>query len=298
MPLLTCETERSETWVNFADGLPCVLGIDEAGRGPVLGPMVYGAAISPLDKFNELKNLGVADSKALTEQKRDDIFEKMNNDDETKQVVAYAVRCLSAQLISASMLKRCKYSLNEVSHEAAITLIRDALDSKVNVVEIKVDTVGPKATYQAKLEKIFPGISITVTEKADSLFPIVSAASIAAKVTRDSRLRSWEFAEANICVPAEGYGSGYPGDPKTKNFLKRCCDPAFGYPSLVRFSWKTAENAMEKGCVSVSWEDDEAENRGKNNGMKNWCKPENPEVVPPKRHVFLQERQLSNVTSF
>ncbi|VDO26402.1 unnamed protein product [Haemonchus placei] len=245
--------ERSETWVGFGDGIPCVLGIDEAGRGPVLGPMVYGCAISPIDKDSELRELGVADSKALTEIKREEIFDDMNNNEETKQVVAFAVCCLSAQHISTSMLRRLKCSLNEISHNAAINLISDALSSKVNVVEIKVDTVGPKATYQSKLEKIFPGISITVTEKADALFPIVSAASIAAKVTRDRRLRSWKFAEPDVKIPADGYGSGYPGDPNTKKFLVDSVDPIFGYSSLVRFSWKTAEVLVDKNCVKAEW---------------------------------------------
>ena len=98
--------------------------------------MVYAAAISPLDQNTELKNLGVDDSKALNEAKREEIFGKMNNDEEIQQVVAYAIRSLSPELISASMLKRHKYSLNEVSHDAAIALIKDAFACNVNVVEV------------------------------------------------------------------------------------------------------------------------------------------------------------------
>ncbi|EPB78588.1 ribonuclease HII [Ancylostoma ceylanicum] len=250
--------------------------------------MVYGCAISPVSNEDELRQLGVADSKALTEAKREEIFDTMNSDESTKQIVAYAISCLSAQYISTSMLKRCKHSLNEISHEAAISLIQDALQSKVNVVEIKVDTVGPKATYQSKLEKIFPGISITVTEKADALFPIVSAASIAAKVTRDRRLKSWTFSEPGVKIPADGYGSGYPGDPNTKKFLIDGLDPIFGYPSLVRFSWKTAEVLVDKHCVKAEWEDQNTNEPS----VKGWlC----TKIDLPKRHSFYADRTIRNV---
>jgi ribonuclease H2 subunit A len=70
-------------------------------------------------------------------------------------------------------------------------------------------------TYQAKLCRIFPGIEITVAKKADSTYPIVSAASIVAKVTRDAILKNWSFAEPNLSATiGQAFGSGYPSGKK------------------------------------------------------------------------------------
>ena len=71
---------------------PCVLGIDEAGRGPVLGPMVYGIAFCPVDWNAELKELGVDDSKALKEEEREKLLQKLVG---CKETVGYAIHILS-----------------------------------------------------------------------------------------------------------------------------------------------------------------------------------------------------------
>uniref|UniRef100_A0A1I8EYT0 Ribonuclease n=1 Tax=Wuchereria bancrofti TaxID=6293 RepID=A0A1I8EYT0_WUCBA len=203
-------TEFSDNFKNFGSSMPCTIGIDEAGRGPVLGPMVYACAVTLVNNENMLTRMGIDDSKVLTEAKREEIFERMKGSN-MSEVFGYACRSISAQMISAAMLRRTKYSLNKLSHDCATELLKLAVENNINVVEVYVDTVGPKGPYQAMLHKKFPDMQIIVSEKADAKFPIVSAASIIAKVKRDRALRNWTFPEGIVNVLPGGYGSGYPG---------------------------------------------------------------------------------------
>lgn len=273
--------------------------MDEAGRGPVLGPMVYGISFCPVSKKSILKDLGCADSKILSEEQRDEIFVNSNKEDAAESI-GWAVDVISPNDISTSMLRRTKRSLNEVSMESAIALIKKALELEANVAEIYVDTVGPPEKYQAKLEAIFPDIKITVAKKADSIYPIVSLASICAKVSRDHALKVWTFREG-IEVPSDGFGSGYPGDPVTKRFLKNF-EPLFGYPRIVRFSWSTASNALEENhAFNVEFEEEEEKNEKKvklaSKKMTSFFKAEVP-VKKFKRHNFFKERCLEDVVEF
>jgi len=282
---------------------PCVLGIDEAGRGPVLGPMVYGIAYCPVSKNADLKELGVDDSKALTEEQRDKLLDKvLTNDD----YLGWAVHILSPSYISTSMYKRGKYNLNTMSHDTAIGLVQGAIDRGVNVSEVYVDTVGPPDKYQAKLQQIFPSLSITVAKKADSLYPCVSAASICAKVARDHVLKAWQFQSGeNASGP---WGSGYPGDAVTKKFLQTQIHQIFGFPSLVRFSWKTAEKIIEEKGVKVEWEEvepEEDEAALKNPSVTQWLvkttKPksggDNQPGTSHRVHPYFRQRCLTPLTA-
>lgn len=277
----------------------CILGVDEAGRGPVLGPMVYGIAFCPISKQSLLKDLGCADSKQLTEEQRELIFVNSNQKDYSTESVGWAVDLISPNDISNSMLRRVKRSLNEVSMESAISLIKKAIELEVNVAEVYVDTVGPPEKYQAKLQLIFPEMKIVVAKKADSTYPIVSLASICAKVSRDHALKVWKFREGTE-VPEDGFGSGYPGDPVTKRFLHNY-EPLFGYPRIVRFSWSTAVNALNGTAFSVEFEEDEDETNAKvslaSNKMTKFFKPE-VSVKKFKRHDFWKDRCLEDVVDF
>lgn len=232
---------------------PCILGVDEAGRGPVIGPMVYACAYCPLSYKEDLAKTGYDDSKALTPQARVNLLSKIRAD----QNVAWAVRVMSARDISSGMLrpKVSAYNLNSQAHDATIELIQQVLRRGVNVQEIYVDTVGPPQTYQAKLSARFPGIQIVVAKKADSLYPIVSAASICAKVTRDMCLEVHDESGGT-------WGSGYPSDPKTVKWLNSALDPLFGFGAQVRMSWGTVTDLMVKH-VEVKWADDYEEHSKK-----------------------------------
>jgi len=227
------------------------LGIDEAGRGPVLGPMVYSALFCPLKEEQKLKKMECADSKALTEAARDKIFKKIN---ENGNFCGYATKVLSPHSISTGMLRREKYNLNELSHDTAICLIDHLyIKEKLPIVQVFLDTVGDPTKYEQKLLRIFPKLKIKVSKKADALFPCVSAASICAKVTRDHALRNWKFIGNKMSV--DKLGSGYPADPNTKKYLNDIINPVFGFTKIVRFSWSTAAVLMDKKCVAVKWAD-------------------------------------------
>ena len=109
------------------------LGIDEAGRGPVLGPMVYGCAYYPfLDDQNLKKKYGFDDSKKLTDPKRQKIFDRMMNSDD----LFYDVEIIMPQDISNKMLRRSKYNLNTISNDAALDLLNRRLKDNINITKV------------------------------------------------------------------------------------------------------------------------------------------------------------------
>lgn len=264
----------------------------------VLGPMVYGIAFCPLEQADILKELGCADSKQLTEEKREVIFNDICTKEYANTNIAWAVEVISPNVISNSMFRRAKHSLNEVSMDSAIGLINRAIALGANIAEVYVDTVGPPEKYEAKLSKLFPDFKITVAKKADSTYPIVSAASICAKVSRDHALKVWEFPEG-LAIKQDGFGSGYPGDPVTKAFLQENVDPVFGFPRLVRFSWSTAENVLLKKAIHIEFEDQDdpaaaAKKAKPTKGITNFFSP-NKQSSSRQRHTYFRDRCLVNV---
>jgi ribonuclease H2 subunit A len=271
------------------DGRPVEVGIDEAGRGPVLGPMVYGLAVSPVEDRDALVARKFDDSKALTEEDRKRMFAEIKAADG----LGFVTQVLSPELIGANMLRRtAKYDLNRMSHDCAISMIRHVLSEGVNVSEIYVDTVGDPERYEQKLSAIFPKQRVFVRKKADSLFAVVSAASICAKVTRDNLLASWKpDGSWDSKLMEKPLGSGYPADPTTKEWLAAAQDSVFGFPRLVRFSWSTAAELMKEKSHASDFHDEKLEE-----GQTSIVSFAKPELHPRKK--FFTSRRLAVVSAF
>lgn len=187
-----------------------MIGVDEAGRGPVLGPMVYAVAFFPLSQAKDMKKKDFADSKTLTETQRETIFANMST--EQCKHLGWRAKILSPLTISNTSFRRRKYNLNQLSHDTAIELVQSCLEAGIKVKELYVDTVGPADKYKNKLQSVFPNIpTIRVESKADSKFHVVSAASICAKVIRDRVINQWKFPEGYAIDSSIAKGSGYPG---------------------------------------------------------------------------------------
>ena len=283
------------------DGREYMMGIDEAGRGPTLGPMVYGSAFCAVDDEPKLRAMGFNDSKQLTEAKRDQLWDEL----QSCGFIGWRIRVLEAKEISEGMLRRhqkcviaqarptnplpsrsnpralldvlnippthtpamcsmcSRYNLNAMSHDAAIGLVRGVLATGVNLRYLYVDTVGDPERYQAKLADLFPTLQVVVEKKADAKFPVVSAASICAKVPRDKLLDNWPCDDPRICSDRQ-WGCGYPGDKDTQRWVKENLNPVFGWPDIVRFSWGPSLEILDKnpqahGVFPVAWPDDDAE---------------------------------------
>lgn len=183
------------------------------------------------------------------------------------------------EVLSLSRNIRKKYNLNALSHDTAIELIQIVEAKGIKVAHVYIDTVGPPIKYKEKLSKIFPRINFTVTEKADSKYPIVSAASICAKVMRDRIVNAWKYVECDsLHLDAFELGSGYPADPGTKKFLERSLDPVFGYPILARFSWSTITKILDESGCKCDWNEpdedevDQKEMSHQQRNMKSWFK--------------------------
>lgn len=162
--------------------------------------MVYGCAFWEVKNETKIKNVGFKDSKVLTSEDRENLFENLKLNEE----IGFLLRIISAQEINANMLKRIPYNLNEISHSAAICLVTKVKELGYSIAHVYIDTVGPPEKYEKKMTDYFQNkIKFTVRSKADSLFTCVSAASICAKVTRDRIIDDFKPEYNDI-------GSGYP----------------------------------------------------------------------------------------
>lgn len=208
-----------------------VLGIDEAGRGPVIGSMFVGGFLVEEERIEELEELGVRDSKKLSDRRRDLMDEELPGIGETflKEVTASEIDKLREVM-----------SLNDIEIQAFTDVIAGTGADKVIV-----DLPEPNAErFVRKLKKELPArfedVEFVAEHGADDEYPVVSAASIVAKSARERHVEELK----------DKYGfdfkSGYPHDEEVTEFMHKYLEEYGELPEETRRSWSTAQRVLKE----------------------------------------------------
>jgi ribonuclease HII len=198
-----------------------VVGIDEAGRGSIIGEMFVAGFASPQSAAGRLLDLGVRDSKELTPSQRSHLYREL-------------VKLGFIGVVAVPPRDIDNYNLNRLTEKAALRVVEIIARQtggydKLGIIII--DKFGePRLLHSELRRRGFRGI-IIVEEKADSRYPHVAAASIIAKHLRDQRIR---VLSSLYGVP----GSGYPSDPRTMEWVKRVLNRG-ERPPIIRYSWSS-----------------------------------------------------------
>ncbi|MDD3137124.1 MAG: ribonuclease HII [Methanoregula sp.] len=202
-----------------------ICGVDEAGKGSVLGPMVIaGVAVASGDVFSDIP---VKDSKELSPSERDRLFLLI------REKCTFATVVIEAHEIDAI---RREMTLNACVAKAHADVIR-----KLSPDTAYVDACDVNAFRYAETVKSFLPVPCEIVSEhhADQTYTVVSAASIIAKVTRDRLI-------AELAQKYGDIGSGYPADPITVTYLNSYIDEHGCPPPIARKSWKTVIAMMGK----------------------------------------------------
>jgi ribonuclease HII len=205
-------------------------GVDEAGRGSVIGPLVIAGVSVEENDLPKLVDIGVKDSKLLSPQKRETL---------AKQIRELTLNCHVVFLspVEIDQVVETGKRLHRLNRFEAQAMARVITILKPDVVYVDASDVLADRFGEHIAENLDFSLKIVSEHKADLNYPIVSAASIIAKVERDRAISSLQKKHGNL-------GCGYPSDSNTINFLGEWIRKFGSYPDFVRKSWKTSKRVM------------------------------------------------------
>jgi ribonuclease HII len=205
-------------------------GVDEAGRGSVIGPLVIAGVSVEENDLPKLVDIGVKDSKLLSPQKRETL---------AKQIRELTLNCHVVFLspVEIDQVVETGKRLHRLNRFEAQAMARVITILKPDVVYVDASDVLADRFGEHIAENLDFSLKIVSEHKADLNYPIVSAASILAKVERDRAISRLQKKHGNL-------GCGYPSDSNTINFLGEWIRKFGSYPDFVRKSWKTSKRVM------------------------------------------------------
>jgi ribonuclease HII len=212
-----------------------IAGVDDAGRGSVIGPLVIAGVLMKEEDLPKLVDLKVRDSKLLSPQRRETLAFEIKRIAEKYSVVKLSPKEIDKVVESGRKL----HKLNRLEAQAMAKVIEML---KPDVAYVDASDVLEERFKQHILEALSITVQVISEHKADRKYPIVSAASIIAKVERDREI-------TEIAKKYGEIGCGYPSDPRTISFLKKCLEERGEYPEFVRRSWKPAKRTKSENSL-------------------------------------------------
>jgi len=213
-----------------------ILGIDDAGRGPLIGPMVLAGCLINQDIEKEFKEAGVKDSKMLIPRKREFLAKIIR-----EKVIAYHVTLTHPYEIDGRA--KMGLNLNKIEAIKSAEIINELTKNIKEQIRVMIDCPSPNRESWRKyvLQHIHKNKNLTVAceHKADRDYVAVSAASILAKSARES-----EVAKIKKKI-GKDFGSGYTHDPKTIEFMKKY-SKEHKKDGIFRETWATFQNHKAK----------------------------------------------------
>jgi len=213
--------------------LDLILGIDEAGKGPVIGNMFVAGVVIDKNDVAKLKHLGIRDSKSLSQYMREAYY----------SIIKKIAKKIYVKEVSVDEIDR--RNINKILAEKYVEIVRDALrDFEENIKEIIIDLPSMSPEKLRNRIKLLNFHGRIITEHfADKKYVVVSAASIVAKVYREKHIE-------NLKKIYGDFGSGYPSDEKTISWIKEFYLRNKFLPNIVRKSWKTIKSIAPKEYVN------------------------------------------------
>lgn len=210
-----------------------IAGIDEAGRGPVIGPMIIAGVMFREEDCIKLVEIGVKDSKILTPERRQKLYQKI-----IELSVNWTYEIITPKEIDQAVFYRKRTGIGLLNKLEAEIMAKIINTLKPDIAYVDSADVDEERFKRMIMEKITQKIEIISKHKADAIYPVVSAASIIAKVNRDSIINKIREEYGDI-------GSGYPSDPKTIKFIKKCIESG-EIPDFIRMSWSTLKRIKKQ----------------------------------------------------
>ncbi len=207
-----------------------VAGVDEAGRGCAIGPLVIACVLFEEEKLPTLKDLGVRDSKKLTPKKRRTLAEEIKKIALDYKVFEIQPSVIDKVVFRSQPLRR----LNYLETMIMAKLIRELEPDIVQMDPPDVDSNRCAVQIQSVIKY---RIEIICEPKADDKYVSTGAASILAKVVRDQRV-------AELREKYGDFNSGYASDKKTQRFIEEYFSKNSECPDFIRASWKTVQRQL------------------------------------------------------